>query len=257
MKLEHMKIGDLIPYINNSRTHSEGQISQIAASIREFGFTNPILVDEKKNIIAGHGRLAAARKLGIEEVPTIVLEGLSDTKRKALIVADNSLALNAGWDLEVLKLELGALHEENFDIDLLGFDDDFLKSLENIDSNISNPETGNNQDLYTTKIEVPIYEPTGEKPKVSELFDLEKFNSLKSEIEKKDLPEEIKSFLNFAAHRHIIFNYQNIAEYYAHAPKDVQELMENSALVIIDFNKAIENGFVKMSQEIATAYFDE
>lgn len=124
-----MKIGGLIPYVNNSRTHSELQVAQIAASIREFGFTNPVLIDEKKNVIAGHGRIAAAKLLEMAEVPCIVLEGLSDTKRKALIIADNQLAMNAGWDLDALKLELNALTEDNFDLNILGFDEDFLLGL--------------------------------------------------------------------------------------------------------------------------------
>lgn len=120
---------DLIPYANNSRTHSDDQINQIAASMKEWGITNPILIDEDKGIIAGHGRLMAANKLGIEEVPCIVLDGLSDTQKKAYIIADNKLALNAGWDDELLKLEIEGLQDLDFDIDLLGFDEDELDAM--------------------------------------------------------------------------------------------------------------------------------
>lgn len=120
---------DLIPYINNSRTHSDDQIRQIASSINEFGFTNPLLIDEKGGLIAGHGRLLAAEKLSIDEVPCIVLEGLTEAQKKAYIIADNQLPLNAGWDLDKLKLELETLGELDFDINLLGFDDDFLNGL--------------------------------------------------------------------------------------------------------------------------------
>ena len=122
MKLEQRKVSELIPYVNNSRTHSDDQVAQIAASIKEFGWTNPILVDENDSIIAGHGRLMAARKLGFDEVPTIRLKDLTEAQKKAYVIADNRLALNAGWDMEMLKIELENLKELDFDLDLLGFD---------------------------------------------------------------------------------------------------------------------------------------
>jgi len=115
-------IGDLIPYARNSRTHSDVQVAQIAASIKEFGFTNPVLIDEDGGIIAGHGRVLGARKLSMDEVPTITLEGLTKTQRQAYVIADNKLALNAGWDEELLSLELGDLNEQEFSMELLGFD---------------------------------------------------------------------------------------------------------------------------------------
>ena len=121
MKIEHITANDLIPYARNSRTHSPEQVSQIAGSIREFGFTNPILIDGEQGIIAGHGRLMAARKLGMTEVPCIRLDHLTDAQKRAYIIADNKLALNAGWDEEMLSLELADLHEMDFDLDLTGF----------------------------------------------------------------------------------------------------------------------------------------
>ena len=120
---------DLIPYSNNSRTHSDDQINQVASSIKEFGFTNPVLIDEQGGIIAGHGRVMAAKKLGLAEVPTITLEGLTKAQVKAYVIADNQLALNSGWDVDTLKLEIETLQELDFDIDLLGFDNDFLSGL--------------------------------------------------------------------------------------------------------------------------------
>ena len=123
------KVSDLIPYVNNSRTHSDEQVNQVASSIKEFGFTSPVLIDESGGIIAGHGRVMAAKKLNLEEVPCITLEGLTEAQRKAYIIADNQLPLNAGWDLDKLKLEIDTLTELDFDIDLLGFDDDFLDDL--------------------------------------------------------------------------------------------------------------------------------
>lgn len=119
--LHHKKTADLIPYVNNSRTHSDDQVNQVAASIKEFGFTNPVLVDELGMIIAGHGRVMAAKKLGIDEVPCIILDDLSEAQKKAYIIADNKLALNSGWDDAMLRIELERLKELDFDIDIVGF----------------------------------------------------------------------------------------------------------------------------------------
>jgi DNA modification methylase len=129
LQIEQIQLATLIPYINNSRTHSDEQVAQIAASIKEFGFNNPILVDKDSGIIAGHGRLQAARKLGLTEVPCVRLEHLTETQRKAYIIADNRLALNAGWDNELLTIELNELLADGFALEILGFDSDELKTL--------------------------------------------------------------------------------------------------------------------------------
>jgi len=123
MQVQQYKVEDLIPYANNSRTHSDAQVAQIAASIKEFGWTNPILVDGEKGIIAGHGRLLAARKLGMGKVPVIELTHLSEAQKKALVIADNKLALNSDWDEELLKIEFQDLLEGGFNINLTGFDE--------------------------------------------------------------------------------------------------------------------------------------
>jgi ParB-like chromosome segregation protein Spo0J len=123
MKIESIKLDKLIPYARNSRTHSDQQVAQVAASIREFGFTNPVLIDSEDGIIAGHGRVMAARKLGLAEVPCIRLGHLTETQKKAYIIADNRLAeVGGGWDEEMLGLELAELREADFDLDLVGFD---------------------------------------------------------------------------------------------------------------------------------------
>jgi len=129
MQIVQRKIEDLIPYVKNSRTHSEDQIAQIAASIKEFGWTNPVLIDGDNGIIAGHGRVMAARKLKFKEVPTIELKDLTETQRKAYIIADNRLALNAGWDNEMLTIELNDLLADGFALDILGFDAKELNAL--------------------------------------------------------------------------------------------------------------------------------
>lgn len=129
ISFEYADINSLIPYALNSRTHSDEQVAQIAASIREFGFLIPVLTDSNGGLIAGHGRILAARKLGLVKIPVVVADGLTETQKKAYVIADNQLALNAGWDLDILRVELEALAEMNFDTHLLGFDDDFLRKL--------------------------------------------------------------------------------------------------------------------------------
>ena len=131
LTIDYRKTGELIPYINNSRTHSDQQVQQVAASIKEFGFTNPILIDEDSGIIAGHGRLQAAQMMGMDEVPTITLEGLTEAQRKAYVIADNKLALNASWDLYILNIEMESLLEFDFDFKITGFD-----SIPEIEANI-------------------------------------------------------------------------------------------------------------------------
>lgn len=129
LNVKYRKVEDLIPYVNNSRKHSDEQVAQISASIKEFGWTNPILIDGTNSIIAGHGRLMAARKLKMEEVPTIELDHLTDTQRKALVIADNKLALNADWDNALLTIELDELLKDGFALDILGFNQDELTAL--------------------------------------------------------------------------------------------------------------------------------
>lgn len=129
MKIETTPIDKLVPYVNNARTHSPEQVDQIAASIKEFGFNNPVLIDKKNGIIAGHGRVMAARKLELKEVPTVRLEHLTETQKKAFILADNKIAMNAGWDEELLALELKDLDDVMFDLNLTGFDGKELDEL--------------------------------------------------------------------------------------------------------------------------------
>src|SRR5882757_3326595 len=121
LQLEYWPLDRLIPYARNARTHSPAQVAEIAGSIRAFGFSNPILVGEGADIIAGHGRLAAARKLGLQEAPVVVLRGLSDAQRRQLVLADNKIALNAGWDAKMLSLKLADLSALGADLSMLGF----------------------------------------------------------------------------------------------------------------------------------------
>ena len=135
MEIIYKNIDELIPYENNPRINDEA-VEYVKNSIKEFGFTNPILIDEKDNIIAGHGRLMASKKLGMEEVPCIVLEGLTEAQKKAYIIADNKMALNAGWDFNLLSLELENLKELDFNLELTGFSVDEIDGLLNTNEDI-------------------------------------------------------------------------------------------------------------------------
>lgn len=139
--LENYPTDKLIPYARNSRTHNDEQIAQIVASIKEFGFTNPILIGGDDVIIAGHGRLLAAQRMGLKEVPVIRLPHLSETQRKALVIADNKIALNAGWDEEMLAMEMKELSELDFDLDILGFSEEELKELNTFGEAAPEPQT--------------------------------------------------------------------------------------------------------------------
>lgn len=251
-QIEILKTNTLIPYAKNSRTHSAAQVSQIAGSIKEFGFTNPVLIDAENGIIAGHGRVMAAQKLGMLNVPCIRLSYLTETQRKAYVIADNKLALNAEWDENMLALELSDLRELNFDLGLLGFD------AEEIELALNPPEPEVEEfDDYNKKVDAPIYEPKGEMPPIAELCNAEKSNELVKKIASSKATDEIKAFLKQAAQRHVIFDYSKIAEFYCHADKETQELMEESALIIIDFNKAMQLGYVKLKEEITDALAKE
>jgi hypothetical protein len=239
---------DLIPYARNSRTHSEAQVTKIASSIKEFGFINPVVTDGKNGIVAGHGRVLAANKLGLKEVPCVEASHLTEAQKRAYVIADNRMALDAGWDFEMLKVELKDLEDMKFDLTITGFDLGEMSDLfAGIDPEEPKEELSEN---YSRKIEAPIYEITGKCPSIPEMIDRAKTKTLQAEIERANLPDDVRTFLHSAAERHTIFNFRNIAEFYAHADAKTQDLMERSALVIIDFDKAIEQGFVVLSEEM-------
>lgn len=253
-KIERRTVDSLIPYARNSRTHSDEQVAQIAASMREWGWTNPVLITKEGTIVAGHGRVMAAQKLGLKEVPCIAVDGWTDAQIRAYVIADNRLAENAGWDLEKLAIEIEDLRLEGFDIGLTGFDDEALEAMfGDVDDDTQDLVDG----TYTRKVVAPIYEVKGEKPSPDELYDHTKTTELLEEIEAADMPDDVRAFLRAAATRHTVFHFGQIAEFYAAAPREIQHLMERSALVIIDFDKAIEEGFVKMTKAIQGAFEDD
>lgn len=245
-------ISELNEYERNTRTHSDEQVAQIAKSIDEFGWTNPVLIDEAGEIIAGHGRVAAAKDLGLNEVPTITLYGLTDEQKRAYRIADNKLPLNAGWDDELLRLELTELSACGFDIELTGFS---VGELDDLLAEIA--PSAESEDPYTTKIDTPVYEPSEINPTITELYDDSKTHQLVNDICAAGLPGDVEKFLLSAAERHTVFNFNKIADYYAHAPENIQTLFEQSALVIIDYEKAIEYGLVHMTQKLVEIVYGD
>ena len=150
MEIIEKEIGQLTEYENNSRTHSDEQIQQIIASINEFGFTNPLLINSDNGVIAGHGRLRAAIEAGMDKVPCIILKGLTKAQERAYVIADNKIAINAGWDVDVLRFELEELTAFDFDLELMGFDSDLLTKLMDIDADLPTIPDGD-RDLFQTK----------------------------------------------------------------------------------------------------------
>lgn len=233
LEIEYIPISEIKAYPNNAKIHTAEQIEQIKKSIQEFGFNDPIGIWHGE-CVEGHGRIIAATELGIETVPVIRLDDLTDEQRKAYTLAHNKLTMNTGFDADLLNLELNDITD--IDMSQFGFGEDVLEDKEN---------------PYTGEVKIPQYKVNGELVVVDELCNDEKVNELLAEIANSDVPDNIKNFLAKAAQRHRVFDYRKIAEYYARADKNVQILMEKSALVIIDYNDAIANGYVRLSEKIA------
>ena len=240
-KVEWMSPDDLIPYVRNAKSHPVAQVEQIANSIKAFGWTQPIVVDKDNVVVIGHGRLMAAKELHLDKVPVVMRDDLSEEQIKALRLADNKTN-ESEWITSKLDEELAELAIGGFDMGQFGFE------VPSDDSLSENP--------YTGKVNIPQYEPTGEEPLLDQLVDTEKCSELMDEIAESDLHDDEKDFLRLAAQRHLAFNYKRIAEYYANASEAMQELMEKSALVIIDYDDAIANGFTRLDNSIKEMFED-
>lgn len=243
LEVVYRSLDEIIPYENNPRDNTKA-IKEVAKSIKEFGFKNPIIIDNHNIIVAGHSRLKAAKDLGLKEVPTIKATDLTDKQIKAFRIADNKVSEYAEWDMAMLEEEM-----EDLENVFTGFEiEDF--EIGDFEDEEDNP--------YTKKVQTPTYEPKEEQaPPLNVLVDKYKAEELEEEIKASNLNEDEKEFLLTASKRHLKFNYSNIAEYYAHANKEMQDLMEKSALVIIDYDKAIEYGYVKLSKSIEELISDE
>ena len=238
LKIEYVPIDSIIPYENNARAHEEEDLSAIRESIETLGFNDPIGVWGEQNVIVeGHGRWMVMQEMGAKEIPIIHLDHLSDEERRAYALAHNKTAELSKWNPDILGKEIqNILH---IDMTKFGFEKGDTELGGELDD-----------DKYTMKTMIPQYEITGDQPTIAEMLDTGKAKDLIAEIEASGVTDEEKDFLKYAAFRHNVFNYRNIAEYYAHADEEMQALMEKSALVIIDVNDAIANGYATLNADI-------
>lgn len=239
MEIITRKVQELTPYAQNTKKHDQKQIDNVANSIKRFGWQQPIVIDEQGVVVIGHCRLLAAKKLGLKEVPCTVASGLSDKEIRELRIADNKTN-ESPWDMEMLSKELDGL---DFD----GFDFPFPVEADEEESST----------IYTSETRLPQYTPVGEDVAEQDLYDHIKTDALMIEIDGAAISKEQKDFLTMAAYRHTVFNYRKIAEYYATASPEMQRLMERSALVIIDLDDAIANGFTALTDTLEELMKDD
>lgn len=239
-KVFWMNPDDLVPYAMNAKIHPQEQIDRLANGIKAFGWTQPIVIDKENVIVIGHGRLMAAKQLMLDRVPCIRRDDLSEAEINACRLEDNKTN-ESPWDFSKLEEELASLAINGIDMGQFGFD---------VDSDEGSSEP------YTGKVNIPQYEPSEEVAKLSDLVKTDKTAELLDEILSSTVSEDEKSFLRMAAQRHLAFNYKKIADYYARASEEMQELMEKSALVIIDYNDAIANGYTTLNTDIKEMFED-
>ena len=234
---EFVDIDKLVPYERNPKNHSDKDVDKIVASVKRNGWGDPLLVcPETKEVLSGNGRLIAGKKLGLKEIPVVYApKGMTEKQKADLVIASNKLVEISGYNenLDILMEEF-ELDPEDFGIDI--------------------DEEEENDTTYTSKINIPQYEIEETDVKIEDLYDNKKSLSLISEIMRSNLSDEEKDFLILASYRHIVFNYRNIAEYYAKASKECQDLMERSALVIIDYDDALKNGYTNLSLELEDVF---
>lgn len=236
--VKNVKLKDIKPNPNNPRLIRDEKFEKLVNSIKEFPemlAIRPIVVNADMITLGGNMRLKACEAAGLKEVPIIKAEHLTDEQQRQFIIKDN---VGFGeWDWEMIANEWDENELDEWGLDL--------------------PLDLNEDKEYTSNIEAPIYEPSENEPNINELFNDEKTKELIDEIKNSEIDEDVKQFLTKAAQRHCVFDYQNIADFYAHASKEVQNLMEKSALIIIDFDKAIEYGYVELTEKIKSAFTDE
>jgi ParB-like chromosome segregation protein Spo0J len=248
MKTDKRRVSELMHDPANVRKHDERNIAAIKSSLARFGQQKPIVVDANGIVRAGNGTLFAAKELGWEWIECVQSE-LSGSEATAYAIADNRSAELAEWDIKSLESTLQALAAEDVSFrDAVGFDAAAMQELA-VNALQLDQETKYDS-RYTAKLGQIVYEPTGPKPKLHEVFDDTKALALIAAIDQSSLSEDEKHFLRAAAYRHVIINFENAAELYAHSSSDMQSLMEQSALVLIDFDTAAENGYVQFTDEM-------
>ena len=225
---------------NNPRIIKNDKFKKLVKSIQDFPQMlekRPIIVDEDMMVLGGNMRLKASKDAGLKEVWIDIAEGWTKEQKDEFVVKDN---VNFGdWEWDMLANEWDSVQLSEWGLDVWENQDDTIVEDDN---------------TYTRKIEAPTYEPKNEKPEPHKLYETKKVSELIEKIQALKLPKTEEAFLIYAAYRHTVFDYSKIADYYAHSSKEVQELMEDSALVIIDFEKAIEQGYVRLTKDIAAAY---
>ena len=237
---QQVKISKVKGNPSNPRVIKNDKFKKLVKSIQEFPEMlklRPIVVDEDMMVLGGNMRLRASKEAGLKEVWIEIAEGLTEEQKKEFIVKDN---VGFGeWEWDILANEWDSVQLADWGLDVWENQDDAIVEED---------------DTYTRKIVAPTYEPKNEKPKAHELFNTEKVEELIDKIKPLRLSNMEQAFLIYGAYRHTVFDYSKIADFYAHSSKEIQELMEDSALVIIDFDKAIEKGYVKLTKDIAAAY---
>jgi len=250
-ELRRVRAGDLQENSANWRRHPQEQVNALAGVISEIGFAGALVAyegdDGALTLIDGHMRAGVDAE---QELPVIVLD-VNEAEAKKLLATYDPIGAMAQTDTVALTSLLDAATFKDAPIN------DMLKALADAEPISLNSSPEDKASAYTRMVKTPIYEPKGEQPRVDELSDRSTANELIDEIKQTDLPEDIQKFLMDAAERHVGFDYSRIANYYAHAPSDVRALMERSALIIIDYNQAIEHGFVRFTGEIDTAFHDD
>jgi hypothetical protein len=231
----------------NYRLHPDNQQQALAGAIDDIGFIRSVTVNQRTGrVVDGHLRVTLAARSGVESLPVEYVD-LSEAEEAQALLSLDPIAAMAASDKAKLDELMRAVQSD---------DERVQQMMADIAEREGILQDGQDE-KYTRNIQAPIYTPKGDKPTINELYDETRTTELLTEINESDLPEDEKEFLRVAARRHTILNYKKIAEYYAHSDEKLQKLMENSALVIIDFNRAIELGYVKLSNEIASQYIDE
>lgn len=248
-ELRRVKASELIPNPKNWRTHPVAQQDALRGVLAEVGYADALIARETPEglmLVDGHLR---AETTPDSEVPVLVLD-INEAEADLVLATLDPLAAMAGRDEERLADLLVTVESESASVDLL------LKSL--ADDSVMLPESDARLDNnYVQSVETPIYEPVGDMPPIDQLFDRTFADELVEEIKEAGLPSAVEVFLLDAAERHVAFNFQNIANYYAHAPANIQSLMERSALVVIDYEQAIANGFVRLTEDIDAAFYED
>lgn len=255
LEIVYVAVEKIKPYANNPRINKKA-VEKVMKSIQAYGFKVPCVLDKNYLLITGHTRWEAAKRLKMKRIPCIIASDLNKAKADAFRIADNKVAEYSTWDMTKLKEELSKIQLEDIEFDDMGFDNDFsIEKLGLVDmpEGSDGDEDVTETEKYSTKTNIPQYEIQGLNIKLSDCIDKQKYVELLKEIENSTVSDTQKKFLKLAATRHIRFIYKNIAEYYASTNSEMQRLMEHSALVIIDIDDAIRNGYARLTKEVMAA----